>query len=214
MKSHTRLLVSLLTISIIASTTGCSKQNIKNRNVNNNLEYEISIDESTKKELGQDDVVLIENIPGAKIEFVNSNLENILRDSLYDENIDYNFILSVYQSLDSDKRIEFKNEYLKAIYMLMVNSNISIAEYLKELQTMTLMQQVPMCVPEDIWNSSFKNLIALAPNCESLFDLFSEFAIYVHDLECEENHTLNEYGQFTCPSLENEYSHSLQKAII
>jgi len=240
MKSHTRLLVSILLISTIANTTGCSKINETKKEVSEPIVLEYEQENHTT--ITNDDIIIeliptipveeaviecippvlseeivIESIPqtennGDEPSDVSSdnekNIEELLREYLYDENIDYKLVIKTYLE-DYDNRSNLKNEYLRAIYMLMINSDVSMETYLKELHTMTLMQQIPMCVPEDIWYESFGNLIELDPECLSLFDMFSEFAIFVHDLQCEEEHTLNEFDCYTCPKLEEEYTRKL-----
>ena len=227
MKSHTRLLVSILLIATIANTTGCSKINETKKEVSEPIVLEYEQENHTT--ITNEDAI-IELIPTTPIEEVvietippivestkepnevssdkEKNIEELLREYLYDDDIDYKLVIKTYLN-DYDNQGNLKNDYLRAIYMLMINSGVPMETYLKELHTMTLMQQIPMCVPEDIWYESFGNLIALDPECLSLFDMFSEFAIFVHDLQCEEEHTLNEFDCYTCPKLEEEYTRKL-----
>lgn len=226
MKSHTRLLTSILIISAIANTVGCSKdsnakgdifveENIRHEYVDETFAYkqdvqDIDVLDKNVNDNLDNNISVSFNSEGDTLESKETNIEGILRENLYDENIDYNLIIQTY--IDNyDLREEYRNEYLKAIYMLFFNSNVEMSEYLKELHTMVVMQQIPMCVSNDIWNKQFKNLIALDPNCISLFDKYCDFAIYVHSLECEEEHKLNEYYCYTCPKLEEEYTRKLEK---
>lgn len=227
MKSHTRLLVSILLISTIANTTGCSKINETKKEVSEPIVLKYEQENHTT--ITNEDAI-IELIPTTPVEEVvietippivestkepnevssdkEKNIEELLREYLYDDDIDYKLVIKTYLN-DYDNQGNLKNDYLRAIYMLMINSGVPMETYLKELHTMTLMQQIPMCVPEDIWYESFGHLIALDPECLSLFDMFSEFAIFVHDLQCEEEHTLNEFDCYTCPKLEEEYTRKL-----
>lgn len=203
MKSHTRLLAGILLISAIASSAGCSKNN---KNESSNV---ISNSETEKNNIN----FLVnknEDVSEIYSQFVidTTYIEEILKNNLYDEKIDYKLVIDLYLN-NYELRNEYKNEYLKAIYMLLINTEVPMSEYLKELHTMVLMQQVPMCVPENVWVSSFKNLIAIDPNCVSLFDEFCDFAIYIHSLECSEEHELNEFNCYTCNSLEEEYKRKL-----
>lgn len=224
MKSHTRLLASLLIISTIASATGCSKTN----ETKGNVTEPIVLEYDQKNHIIAEEIVefispipteevIVENIPTI-IDEVNEpmnvssdeekSIEELLSECLYDESIDYKLVIKNYLN-NYENRAEIKDDYLRAVYMLLLNTNVPMEIYLKELHIMTLMQQIPMCVPESIWYSSFGNLIAVDPECISLFDMFSEFAIYVHSLECNDNHTLNDFDCFTCPSLEEEYTRKL-----
>lgn len=219
MKSNVRLLANILLISAIVNlATGCSKINKTSGNEYTSIAEEHQEITATYIEAENIKIDAIPNLSSEEVvaESVvvpddiatNKNIEELLKEYLYDENIDYELVIKTYLN-NYDKRIELKNDYLRAIYMLMINSNVSMETYLQELHTMTVMQQIPSCVSEDVWNESFKNLIALDPNCISLFDMFSEFAIYVHGLICEEEHVLNDFYCYSCPDLEEEYTRKL-----
>lgn len=231
MKSHTRLLASILVIATIASTTGCSKKNndsLEESNVYEDISFETTLETNenkvitevtntfeTESVLENTDVVLEttdDDIASEDIEQT-KDVCSLLYEYLYDENIDYNLVIENYVN-NYEIRSEIKDDYLRAIYMLMYNSSFDISIYLEELHTMVLMQQVPMCVSEEVWFNSFKHLISLNPECSSLFDTYSEFAIFVHSLTCNKEHTLNEFGSYTCPELDEEYSRKLTIDII
>ena len=67
-------------------------------------------------------------------------MEISLNERLYDANIDYNLVIKNYLDMDYDLRSPMKDDYLRAIYMLMLNSGIPIQTYLKELHIMMVMQ--------------------------------------------------------------------------
>lgn len=217
MKSHTRLLASILLISAIAAASGCSKNYKVEKSVSNTNIFEQITEESNNVDSMDGKITTSINISdnySSNVDFSTNiqttSIEEILKENLYDENIDYNFIISTYVD-NYELRDEYKNDYLKAIYMLLINSNVSMKDYLKELHTMIIMQQVPMCGCDETWDEQFKNLIKLDPTCVSLFDKYCDFAIYVHSLECTEKHTENEYYSYSCDALKDEYSRILKK---
>ena len=219
MKSHTRLLVSILTIAMVANATGCSK---KMENNNEESKNDISIEEGFGYDIGDhkvhDEIIItdsnteeetnpdiVEDANISETQVIEKSLEEILYERLYDENIDYNFVINNYLNTDYCERSELTNDYLRALYMLLYNSNNMMINYLKELNTMAIMQQIPMCVPEDIWNTEFANLLILLNGYESLFEKFGPLAFYVHDIECEHEHIFDDCDCYTCPGLQEEY---------
>lgn len=227
MKSHTRLLVSLLIISMVANTAACSKK-IK---AHNQIESRVEINQTVLdkplvletetiepisqppiEEIIEDKEEIFEfvDIPPEVIETKEVTLEDRLKESLYDENIDYKLVIKTYLNTDYDKREELKNDYLRAIYMLMYNSNVPMSTYINELNNLIVMQQVPMCVPEDIWNMLFGNLIALDQNCLSIYEMYIDIAMYIHNLSCDKEHYINDYYGYSCEYLEKEYTRTLE----
>ena len=212
MKSHTKLLVSLLTIAIVANAMACStKRNLQREN-NVVMIFEVPNETFTKSideilEEMKQTTIKTEDIVDKNGSI--KNIENDLKSSLYDENIDYEFVIKTYLELDYDKREELKNDYLRAIYMKMYNSSVSMNIYLEELHTLMLMQQIPMCVPEDIWYNSFNHLLELVPNCISLYDVYFDIAKFVHEMSCDKEHLINEYFGYSCDELEKEYTRTL-----
>ena len=124
-----------------------------------------------------------------------------MKETLYDENIDYRLVIKTYLNTDYEKREELKNDYLRAIYMLMYKSNVPMSTYLEELNYLIVLQQVPMCVPEYIWNELFGNLIALETNCMSIHEMYIDIAMYVHDLSCDKEHYLKNEGSYSAKVL-------------
>lgn len=184
MKSHTRLLANIAAISMIATLTGC-KENVETNDFFNKEEI-ITIERKEEKIIKKDKEIL-------------------LKEYLYDEFIDYEFVIKKYLDLDYEDREQYRNEYLRAIYMKMLNSNVDMNVYFEELNILTVLQQFPMCMDFEAFNEIFKNLIALDPECLSVVDTYSEFAFFVHELTCKEVHTLDEFGEYSCKKLEEDY---------
>lgn len=133
------------------------------------------------------------------------NVVDSLNNSLYDENMDYKAVINNYLSSDYDTRPSLKDDYFRALYMLLLNSGVDMNVYLEELNNMCILGLVPTELPEDLWYQYFGNLIQVSNNYNSLYDMFGEFAQYVHEIDCLEEHTINEYGGYSCSNLEKEY---------
>lgn len=210
MKSHTRLLVSLLVISMVASTTARSKITKNKEGIGEITELVSEMPIISMSDIIEPIVPIEENKEVNEIVTHEVTLEDRLKGTLYDENIDYQLVIKTYLNTDYEKREELKNDYLRAIYMLMYKSNVPMSTYLEELNYLIVLQQVPMCVPEDIWNELFGNLIALEPNCMSIHEMYIDIAMYVHDLSCDKEHYLNDYYAYSCENLEKEYTRTLE----
>ena len=226
MNLKNRLLLILLADIIAITATACSTPSKRTEGLINDTVLEGSLNDEDSLRGGSKDKVdeiikptipvtdndsSYENVAEIKPEELTPEeiLEISLNERLFDQYIDYNLVIKNYLDMDYDLRSSMKDDYLRAVYMLMLNSGIPIQTYLKELHTMMIMQQIPMCVPEDIWYASFGNLIVLSNGYPSLFEMFIDFATFVHEVGCEEEHMLNDYCAYTCKKLEDELKLSL-----
>ncbi len=228
MNLKNRLLLILLADVIAITATACSTPNKRAESHMTGTVLEESINDDDSLRGGSKDIIdeiikptipitgndnSYENVVQTKPEELTPEeiLEMTLNERLYDEYIDYKLVIETYLNMDYELRNAMKDDYLRAVYMLMLNSGISIKTYLKELHTMMIMQQIPTCVPEDIWYASFGNLITLSNGYPSLFEMFIDFAAFVHEITCEEDHKLNDYYAYTCKKLEEELKLELIK---
>ena len=191
-------LLSILLADVIATTAvGCTYEEKKNEKESvdfNSLSTSIKEEDNSYVNIEADNL-----------------LELLLKERLYDENMDYNLVLENYLNQDYELRSNMKDDYLRAVYMSMLNSGVPMNVYFKELHTLMVMQQIPTGLPEEIWHKSFGNLIALSKENSSLYEMFIDFAIYVHELTCEEEHKLNECCAYTCKKLEDDLKLNLIK---
>lgn len=197
MKFNKKILSTILALSTISSLSGCSK-----KSSDENVIRTIVID-NTQEQNFQDSFSTNNNLDS-------NTVLDILNENLYDEYIDYNLIIKNYLNTDYNSRTELKDDYLRAIYMLLINSDVSMNIYLEELNNLIIMQQVPMELPQDVWIKLFGHLDTLKNDYQSLYEMFIDFAIYVHEIECIEKHNFNEYGSYTCNDLEEEYNLKLK----
>lgn len=228
MNLKNRLLLILLADVIAITATACSTPNKRAESPMTDTVLEGSLNDDDSLRGGSKDIIDEIITPTIPITGNDNSYENMvdtpsieltpeeileiaLNERLYDANIDYNLVIKNYLDMDYDLRNPMKDDYLRAIYMLMLNSGIPIQTYLKELHIMMVMQQIPTCVPEDIWYASFGNLIVLSNGYPSLFEMFIDFATFVHEVSCEEEHKLNDYYAYTCKKLEEELKLSLSK---
>jgi len=194
METNKRLLSSIIAISIVANLTACSNTKAKY--------YELQ-ENQTSVVASSDNL----NLQSSSV----TGLEFVLSSKLFDQNIDYLNVIRKYLSIDYYDRYQMRDEYLKAIYMMMYNSDVPMNIYLHEIHDLSVLQQVPMCLPDDYFHATFQNLIDLYP-CSSIFDLYSDFAMYVHGVRCGLPHNTNEFGCYTCQDLKTEYNRKLKKA--
>lgn len=136
---------------------------------------------------------------------------NILKDNLYDENIDY--IATINDYLNNNKDLS-DLEYKKAVYMLLNNTNIPMDTYNEELKTLLMLSVNPSCV--DSFDEIFSNLITasktrgLNPSFSyEIARLYLPLAAYEHELECDDpSHIANynpDYDIYRCTNLEELY---------
>lgn len=206
MNAKNRLIAGILSIVTIASLSSCqSKENNHQSGEDFIIENcddlprpkveEISIIESEDKSS-------CDSLSIPEVENEEKLLEEILKENLYDSELDYEEVLSIcinnYENIMNNMDI-----YLKAIYMKMYYSDVPMATYLKELNNMVVFQQVPMSLPDKIWNESFEHLIKLQ-DTDSLFETYCDLAIYVHSLSCDKEHYQYDIGTYTCNDLQEE----------
>ncbi|MBQ6841494.1 MAG: hypothetical protein IJO63_05215 [Bacilli bacterium] len=85
--------------------------------------------------------------------------------------------------------------YQKIKMALMNNPDHTLDDYLIELENLIIAQQVPSCVPEDVWFELFGKLDATLGKYESLYDTYIGLAVFVHNtLNPEEPLSKNEFG--------------------
>lgn len=90
-------------------------------------------------------------------------------------------------------------------YMRIVNSGVNFDLALDELSSIYVLSQVPMCVDEDVWNQLFKNLLTTVDEYENVFSVYGDLASFVHALNCDYVHYIDEYGVNVCEGLRLEY---------
>lgn len=147
-----------------------------------------------------------------------TNLDVIDEFGLYDANMDYISVINDY--LDNNKDLS-NIEYVKAVYMLLYNSNVEMNNYLDELNTMLICNQNPTCVSMEEWEETFSNLIKVSKTkgltMEASYELgrlVLPLAAYIHSMNCEYcNGSFNpDIEIYNCSSLNNKYtSLSLRK---
>ena len=79
-----------------------------------------------------------------------------------------------------------------------INSNVDSEACLYELETIYEMAKIPMCVPEDLWNNQFRNLLQTVSNEENVCEIYYKLACYVHMLHCDYEHNITEFGTIEC----------------
>lgn len=157
-------------------TVGVANYSKKSNNSNNGNYDSSYVDVSISADANQTEDMLEEVvISQSKID---------LSDRLYDDCIDYNLVIQTYlnswnKEMSDTDRESLKNDYLRAMYTFLSNTGIDMNILNSELHTMVEMSKHPGCIDETDWNNSFPHLIAISKDCESLFELYLDYANYI-----------------------------------
>lgn len=80
----------------------------------------------------------------------------------------------------------------------LINSGIDFDTILCELENVYMYARIPMCVPEEEWEMAFGNLLKTIDYQENVCLYYYDLAFYIHELWCDFEHTLNEFGKYEC----------------
>lgn len=89
-------------------------------------------------------------------------------------------------------------------YNRIVNAGVNFDSALVELNDMYVYSQVPMCLDEDVWNETFKNLLTTVGEYDNVFEVYGDLAYYIHLLSCDLEHYTDECGVNVCEGLKLE----------
>ncbi len=119
-----------------------------------------------------------------------ANIENALKD-LFVDNLSYSeFVIdSVYKSGNDDIILWLEN---------ILTSDVDVDKCFLELENVYQMAVVPRCVPDDIWQECFGELCKTVLPDQNVCEVYYELACFVHELSCDFEHYINEYGTREC----------------
>lgn len=100
-----------------------------------------------------------------------------------------------------------QDEELIAQYNRIVSVGVDFDVALTELYNIYVLSQTPMCIDEDIYNELFKNLIITVGEYDNVFEVYNKLACYVHELNCDYEHYVDEYGTNVCEGMKLEYTY-------
>ena len=209
MKLKNRLLNLVLAIIAIMNTSACSLLSTENELNNsemssnlesNNLGYDFPPIEGQSKEISELNVIIDNS-------FEDEQIEVLLKESLYDEDIEFMTVMQRYFATDFDERESLKNDYLRALYMFLLNTGVDIKNYLPCLKNLAIMQINPSCVSGGQWYQLFGSLLKASEKIEypSLYEMYIDLALYIHELSCTEIHQMEKFGIYECPNLQDEF---------
>ncbi len=92
-------------------------------------------------------------------------------------------------------------------YNKIINAGVSFNDALVELNSIYELSQVPMCIDEDVWNELFKNLLTTVGEYDNVFEVYDDLACYIHELSCDFEHYIDEYGINVCEGLKLAYTY-------
>jgi len=92
---------------------------------------------------------------------------------------------------------------LKIALNRILNSNQDTETCLQELEYIYELGMIPRCASDEEW-ALISHLDATTEEMENPFEVYYELAVYVHQLTCDEEHYVNEFGQMECKTLREE----------
>jgi len=210
-KAFKRLIATGLIIITTATFTGCGV-NAKEKQASDSFietTTEASINDS--KQVNKETVI---EVPVSTKKPVNTEVQNDcdkLLDSLDDKEVTIDDTTSyMLDNMDkisaTDDKITNEELYIASYaYQKLLKSNIKKEVYLKELNNIMVEQLLPRCMDKKEWLLNFGNLTSTLNKQESLQDTYLVLAYLVHDMNCDEKHTTNEYGGVDCKVLQKEF---------
>ena len=111
--------------------------------------------------------------------------------NIYNPEVDIEDYFREMVSLSSDIRmINQLNE--------LINSEIDFEVLLCELENVYTYSMIPRCIPEEEWNKAFGNLLKFIDCHENVCMYYYDLAFYIHELWCDFEHNLNQFGRYEC----------------
>ena len=89
-------------------------------------------------------------------------------------------------------------ELNSSLNKILSNASVDKVECFRELDNLYSLGMIPGCVPEDVWNSSFHELLKTLGERDSLYENYYLLAVYTHEFMCDDDHYNNEYGSVEC----------------
>lgn len=106
----------------------------------------------------------------------------------------------------TDQKITDEEMYIASYaYQKLLKSNISKEVFLEELNNIMVEQLLPRGMDEEEWMLNFGNLTSTLNERESLQDTYQVLAYLIHDANCDEKHTVSEYGSIDCKVLQKQF---------
>ena len=95
------------------------------------------------------------------------------------------------------------NDPLKTALFRIINSKEDTVTCINELEYIYELGMIPRCASDEEW-ALISHLDATTDEMENPFSVYYDLAVFVHTLHHEEEHYLNEFGQWECQSLRKE----------
>ena len=124
--------------------------------------------------------------------------ETFVHNSAKESSIDYNLVLMMPEQYTE------KEQYDASLANL-TNHGLSVEDVYNELHNIMVYSQNPCCIEESLYYELVGKLASTVNEYSNPFACYLELAKSVHNLECEDNHYVNEIGVYTCSKLQTEY---------
>lgn len=204
-----RIIATGLIVITTSTFVGCANVSAKKETSNNNIPTTIQEVTTTQAEI--DEVPNIKDTTNSKSIDTISETDKLL-DSLDDEKVAIkdttSYMLDNMNKIDAtDGKITNEELYIASYaYQKLLNSNIDKEVFLKELNTLMIEQLLPRDMDENEWLANFGDISSTLNEQESLYDTYFVLAYLIHESNCAEKHTLNEYGSIDCKVLQKEFT--------
>lgn len=98
-----------------------------------------------------------------------------------------------------------EDEQVISEYKRIEAAGLDFNAVLGELNNMYILSQTPMCIDDEVYKELFSNLLTTVGEYDNVFVVYGELANYVHALNCDYEHSVDEYGVNVCEGIKLEY---------
>lgn len=129
-------------------------------------------------------------------EAITCDVLNGKADKLRDERSFNRYVLDM---LESSGETELLEQYTR------ICASNNPEEILAELDMLYLYSQVPRCIPDDEYLATFSALDSTVSEYENIFELYKRLSIFIHLLNCDFEHYVDECDVHVCKQLMKLY---------
>lgn len=124
--------------------------------------------------------------------------EYIMCDDISHKLNEFNNNELLFDNVINEIRDSEDKELNSSLNKILSNASVDKVECFRELDNLYSLGMIPGCVPEDVWNSSFHELLKTLGERDSLYENYYLLSVYTHEFMCDDDHYNNEYGSVEC----------------
>lgn len=134
--------------------------------------------------------------------------DRIMCDTIHDDLMEMNKDLLFANYIVENVKVLNDEDPIKMAMNRIINSKEDTATCIYELDNIYSLGMIPRCATEEEWNS-VAHLRGTLEETENPFEVYYKLAVFTHMSKCEEEHYLNEFGQWECESIRKEMESGL-----